>query len=665
MKQRSLSSFCVTEILSAALGVILALGLGHRAHAAELPAGFINPPSLDAAVKDGTLPDVADRLPVVPHVTDPTDIGRDYGRSGGRLSMLMSRDKDVRQMVVYGYARLVSYDDKFNLAPDILRDIEVEEGRVFTLHLRAGHRWSDGALFTAEDFRFYWEDIANNDLVSPGGPPTEMRVNGELPVFEVIDDRTVRYTWSAPNPAFLSMLAAAAPLYIYMPAHYLKQFHADYADPDELVKLVDEASNRSWASLINDLNKAYKNDNPDLPVLQPWVLDRAGIGTRKVFVRNPYFHRVDTRGVQLPYIDKVVMTIADAKLIPAKTATGESDLQARYLRFEDYTLLKRSVDTGDYRVALWANGRGSQLALFPNMNASDPVWRKVFQDVRVRRALSLAIDRQEINQVVFYGLGKAMANALVEQSQLYSAEAASAYAEYDLKQAAKLLDEAGLKRDGRNGPRLLPNGKPFEIIVESAGESTLESDILLLIRDSYAKLGISLITRPSQRELFRNRVYAGDALMSVWTGLDNGLPTADMPPLEFAPVKQDQLQWPKWGQHYETMGKSGEPPELPEAAELLALYKSWYQAGDTQARTAIWARMQEVFTQNVFTIGTIAQVPQPVVISNHLKNVPVKAVYNWDPGGYFGVHRMDLFFQDDAVDVTNMTGSARNLATGD
>ncbi|MEM6901662.1 MAG: ABC transporter substrate-binding protein, partial [Pseudomonadota bacterium] len=343
--------------------------------------------------------------------------------------------------------------------------------------------------------------------------------------------------------------------------------------------------------------------------------------------------------------------IADAKLIPAKVAAGESDLQARYLRFEDYALLKRSAEGQGYEVALWSNGRGSQLALYPNLTAKDPVWRDVFQDVRVRRALSLAVDREEINQVIFFGLGKAAANSTLPQSPIYNPDNAEAFASFDLKKAGQLLDEVGLKRDANTGKRLLPDGRPMDIIVESAGESTLESDVLLLIRDSYAKLGVGLITRPSQRELFRNRVYSGEALMAVWNGLDNGLPTASMAPMEFAPVRQDHLQWPAWGQYYETHGESGMAPDMPAAQALLDLYMEWRSTMDHQRHAAIWHEMQRLFADHVFTIGTISQVPQPVVIADHLHNVPREALYNWDPGGYFGVHRMDLFFRDDAVAV--------------
>ena len=115
-----------------------------------------------------------------------------------------------------------------NLKPDILKRVDSVENRIFTLHLRKGHKWSDGHPFTSEDFRYYWEDIANNPELSKGGPNKLLIVDGELPSVEFPDEYTVRYSWSNPNPYFLSALAGARPLYIYKPAHYLRQFHARY-----------------------------------------------------------------------------------------------------------------------------------------------------------------------------------------------------------------------------------------------------------------------------------------------------------------------------------------------------------------------------------------------------------------------------------------------------
>src|SRR5205085_1274303 len=188
-----------------------------------------------------------------------------------------------------GYARLVRYTPALALVPDMLIAADVSEGRIFTLRLRPGHKWSDGHPFTAEDFRYWFDDVAQNPELSAGGLPTALLPNGEAPKFEAM----------------------------------------------------------------------YKNDNPDLPSLEPWILKTRPPADRLVFERNPYYYRVDGAGHQLPYIDRVIYTIADSKIIAAKTGAGESDLQARYLRFDDYTFLKAGEGSNKYHVRLWRTGPGS------------------------------------------------------------------------------------------------------------------------------------------------------------------------------------------------------------------------------------------------------------------------------------------------------------------
>ena len=250
--------------------------------------------------------------------------GKEVGYHGGTLDMIMGRTKDSRQMVVYGYARLVAYEpSSFDLVPDILADVDVQGDRVFTFTLREGHRWSDGHPFTAEDFRYWWEDVANHEELSPTGPDSAMLVNGKAPQFRVISPTQVQFAWSVPNPSFLPALAGTRPLYIYRPAHYLKQFHADYTGETELAALVETNKQRSWAALHNKQDNLYKFDNPELPTLQPWKVDTGGASQRLVFSRNPFYHRVDPEGRQLPYIDEVVFQISDGRLIPAKSGTGE------------------------------------------------------------------------------------------------------------------------------------------------------------------------------------------------------------------------------------------------------------------------------------------------------------------------------------------------------
>jgi peptide/nickel transport system substrate-binding protein len=625
------------EVAQTGLALIAAAALPRKAKA-ELP----ETPAFRDEVAGGKLPKIEERIPIEPAVAELDSIGT----PGGELRMLMAGPKDTRMMVVYGYARLVGYTPSLALAPDILKSIDVEDGRVFTLHLRKGHKWSDGHPFTSEDFRYWFEDVAQNKYLSSSGMPISMMPQGEGPRFEVLDETTVRYKWTRPNPLFLPDLAGPSPLFIYRPAHYLKQFHQKYADKATLETLVKQANQRNWAALHNKFDTMYRDDNPDLPSLEPWLLKTKPPSDRFVFERNPYYYRVDTTGNQLPYIDRVILSIADSKIIPAKTGAGESDLQARYLRFDNYTFLKESEQRNDFKVRLWRTGPGSQLALYPNLNVNDEIWEGLLHDLRFRRALSLAVDRHEINQVIYFGLAIEGQNTVLPQSPLYEPKYRSAWAQFDLHEANRLLDLIGLTERGSDGTRQLPDGRPIEIIVEDSGESTEQSDVLELIRDSWRRIGIKLFAKPSQLTLFRRRVFSGETLMSIDKGMENGLATAAMSPWELAPTSQQQLEWPKWGQYYETKGIAGEPPNLPSAIRLKELYEEWLAAASKEEHTRIWHDMLQIWASEVFSIGTVAGVLQPVVVNAKLRNVPEQGIYNWDPGAFFGIYKPDGFWFD-------------------
>lgn len=624
------------------MGLALACALGLAAAAAE--PELQETPSLAVEVAAGKLPPVAKRVPREPLVVAMDGKTLTAGKPGGDLRTLIGRAREVRLLAVYGYARLVGYDRDFNLKPDLLKSVEVEDNRVFTMKLRAGHKWSDGRPFTTEDFRYFWEDVANNRELSPAGPPVSLMIDGEGPKVEILDAVTVRYSWSKPNPFFLPRLAGAAPLYIYRPAHYLKKFHKKYAEPEALKKAIEHANARNWAELHNNLDNMYQFDNPDQPTLEPWMIVTRPPAIRFVGQRNPFFHRIDPNGVQLPYADRVVMNQADGKLIPAKTGAGEADLQARNIAFSNFTFLKENEARSGYRTLLWRTAKGSQFTLYPNLNCNDPVWRALMRDVRFRRALSLAIDREGINQSLYFGLAIEGNNTLLPDSPLFREEYQKAWAEFDLKKAGKLLDEIGLTKRNGAGVRLLPDGRPLEVVVETAGEDLEQVDVLQLIGESWVKAGIKLFSKPSQRDVVRNRIFSGEAHMSVWTGFENGIANAEMSPEELAPTMQHSLQWPKWGQYFETRGQAGEKPDMGPAQELYQLFQSWIVAKTTPEREKIWHRMLKIHADNMFTIGVVSGVAQPVVVTKALRNVPEEGIYNWDPGAFFGVYRPETFW---------------------
>ncbi len=597
-----------------------------------------------AEVNAGDLPPVSERLPKDPLVVDLAAKGREFGTQGGTLRTMVTRSKDIRQMVVYGYARLVGFDENYEIVPDILASYDNDGNRKFTLHLREGHKWSDGSSFTSEDFRYWWEDVANNELLSPSGPPDFLIVEGKAPTVSFPDETTVIYEWDDPNPDFLQTLAQARPPFIYRPSGFLKQYHENYVDPEDLAAQVNDARVKSWAALHNKLDNLYKFDNHKLPTLQPWLNASSGKKIRHSFVRNPYYHRIDTNGVQLPYIDVVEMEIVAPGLVAAKTNAGETDLQGRGLAFRDASILKKGEAVGNYKTLLWKTGVASQIAIYPNLNYADDIWRDVLRDVRVRRALSLGIDRKTINQALYFKLAKPGAMAVLPASPFYSEENAQAWAQYDPDQANALLDEAGLSERDKNGIRLLPDGRPMELIIETAGERQEVENALQIVTDTWREIGVDLVMRPLDRDILRNRVFAGNTMASVWFGWDDGLPQVHTSPAYLAPTDQVFLAWPKWGQYYQTGGEVGEAPDMPEAERLMALAHDWEIATTDEQRAAVWTEMLDIHADQLYAIGILNGAPQPIVVSNRLRNVPEQAMWAWEPGAHFGVHRPDEFF---------------------
>jgi peptide/nickel transport system substrate-binding protein len=279
---------------------------------ASVPAAAAEPvetPMYKDQVAAGKLPPVAKRVPSVPLVVAFDGKTTRPGRHGGTLNMIIGRSRDVRMLVVYGYARLVGYDTSLRIVPDILESIEVQDGRSFTMKLRKGHRWSDGKPFTTEDFRYYWEDVANDKELSPTGPPRDLLVDGEPPKVELIDELTVRYTWSKPNHDFLPRMAGASPA-VHLPSGAL---------PEEVPQEVLRESRRGREDGHREAQVVAGPQPPGqhVPVRQSRPAHAAAVdehdetpGGPLRRERNPYFHRIDEKGQQLPYLDRVVLSVS-------------------------------------------------------------------------------------------------------------------------------------------------------------------------------------------------------------------------------------------------------------------------------------------------------------------------------------------------------------------
>ena len=203
----------------------------------RLLAESLDSPLFAKRLASGELPELSQRLPKNPRVIDLSAMGRKPGHHGGRVRMLIGRQKDIRYIPINSYSRLVGYNVDLDIVPDILASYDIDEGRIFTFHLREGHKWSDGSELTSGDFQYFWNDVILDTDMYKGGPPENLKTNGQVARFEVLDKMTVRYSWDEPNPLFLTELAAPIP----------RRWH--FPQPTCVSFMPDIKQRRSWPNI--------------------------------------------------------------------------------------------------------------------------------------------------------------------------------------------------------------------------------------------------------------------------------------------------------------------------------------------------------------------------------------------------------------------------------
>ena len=349
-------------------------------------------------------------------------------------------------------------------------------------------------------------------------------------------------------------------------------------------------------------------------------------------------------GRQLPYIDRVILRVAEGKLIPAKTGAGEATCRRATCAS---TTTRSSRRARSATTTACCCGRRRRLAdrAVPQPQRQ----RSGLARADARRAVpprAVARDRpHEINQVIYFGLAqRRQQHGRCRKARCIARSIPTRWAKFDLKAAERCWTRSGLTKRDAGGLRLLPDGRPLEIIVETAGEGTEETDVLELIRDSWREVGMRSSPGRSQREVFRNRVFSGETMMSVWSGLENGMPSADMSPDELAPTRQQQLQWPKWGQYFETSGKAGEAPDMPEAKELFELLQAWRDRGRAPSATDLAPDARDPCRAASSRSAWSAASRSRSSCATRCATCRTRALYNWDPGALFGIYRPDTFW---------------------
>jgi len=590
---------------------------------AERGRNFDEAPMLARLVSAGSLPPVAERLPENPLVIVPP---HQMGPYGGTWKRFATTVPDINLYEDrYSYEGLIRWGPMGRkILPNLAVRWKIEDGgRTYTFWLRKGVRWSDGHPFTVDDIVFWHEDVLKNKQLTPVVPP-EYRRGGETMELDKVDDHTVRFRFKRPHGLFMKRMASNSYDMVTYPKHYLKNFHPRYTPEAQLDDDARAEGFDGWHKRFIDLQEWR---NTEIPRLWAWLCRRPPPGQPVLFERNAYYYKVDPQGNQLPYIDRISFEILERETINLKAMHGEMGMQSRHMLFKNYPLFMENQRKGDYRVLHWLDGTGGQNALAPNMNHKDPVLRKIIQDRRFRIALSLAINRDEINELFYSGLAHPRQVSPPPGSAFYSPEYERAYTEYNPKEANRLLDEMGLNKRDRQGTRLRPDGKPLTLTIEMPDIFGASKEGTQLIAEYWTAVGVKSSMKLLARPLAEVRYAAMMHDVGVFGGSDEMIPVMD--PRWFLPYSPSSYQGVDYARWFQTEGKKGtEPP--PEIRRCMDVYRQIMETPDEAEQVRLFSEIIELNRKNLWVIGIVGQIPAVMLVKNNFKNVPEVAIgWGW------------------------------------
>lgn len=590
-------------------------------------------PMLAERVTAGKLPSVDKRLPDEPRVRKVPAVGK-YGgviheqtyQQGGHFFL------DGALLV---FPQETNNDGNV-IEPDLCSKVDISaDAKEFTLHFRKGLKWSDGTPFTVDDILWWWNEEQNNTDLFPQGPYSTWRVGGKLVEFTKVDDFTLKITAPQPYRPILNMSAherMSLGGQFGEPVKYMSQYHLKFnPDANKVAKQLGyDFWYQAYAARIYHLGP-FANK----PLMGPWVKVESTT-SREVFERNAFFHEVDTDGQQLPYIDYIYMDVTtDATL--RQTAALAGQMTQSDVVLSQIDVAKGNQQKGDFKILNWANSNPSQCVIAFNLNHKDPVQRKIYNDIRFRQAMSYAINRDEMNQTLYFGLGKPYQAMINPKASYFKQEWLTKYAQFDVAKANALLDDMGLKWDADHKWRLRPDGKRLSTNYLYFPEFQVE--LLEMVRTYWQAVGHEFIITQVARDLRDQRGRAADHDATGWN-IDLAEEIACY--LPWATKFQPNLEMyygVNWWQWYDTNGKAGEEPPQ-EWKDQFKNMADWYAAPSDAEYKRLAQAVWGFFSDQVPLIGTVGYPPMPTITKNGLNNVPEVALK-----GYGTLHAQTFFVQ--------------------
>lgn len=455
-----------------------------------------------------------------------------------------------------------------------------------------------------------------------------------------VDDYTVKLEFEEPNGIVPILLSHIGPQWprgferfgFFAPKHYLDQFHPKYNPTSTYEKFEDKAF---------DLN-------PDLPVVTAWHVVEWDPGNKLIAERNPYYWKVDSEGNQLPYIDRLRLDVVESKeTVQLQAMAGKLDMQGRHIDLTQIPTFKERSEDGDYRVLTWPSAWNGNPHLFFNHNTQDEVLHKLFREPKFKKALSHAIDREEINDTVYWGLGEPRAGTVVPSSPYYQEDLAYKYTEYNPEKAKEMLEEIGMTERGSDGFRLSPDGEKFSVVINiSLPAWPGFMDALEMVQQDWKEVGVNTVLDPVERGTFVSNGVAGKHEVATWqTG--QAIEPLVMPNW-WLPMHTQSWMAPLYAKWYNTGGEEGLEPE-GDLAKALDLYEEIKTTADREEQIEMFKQIENMhFEKNLWSVAVVGRQPLPVIVRNYFRNVPEEAAADWvmrTPGNQ---HPEQFFIQKEA-----------------
>jgi len=574
-------------------------------------------PMLTEQVEAGELPELAERLPADPMVIEPW---QEPGRFGGTLNRATTGDDSMVTHWAFSHAGLLEWNwegdgPMLSLAAEYEPD---ETNTRFSFTLRDGLKWSDGEPFTTEDIEFVWEAVFANETLSPVPPAWLTNADGSLADLDIEDDLRFSIVFAEPSALFERYMCFPRDgKELIKPKHYLTQFHPEYASEAEVEDLVAEAGFESWDQLWADRSVAWYN--AEVPVMGAYLgtgrLDAQGVATME---RNPYYWKTDPDGRQMPYIDTVQLQSLEQETLDLRAANGDLEFQGYQLGYNSAQVFLQNAEESGYQVQRWGLEDGA-VSLFLNLSHPDENLREIFLERDFRIALSIAIDREDLNDTLLGGLGESRQPLPTEGSDYYIEGAGQQHLQHDVEEANSLLDGLGLER-GSDGVRTLSDGTPLSLVVISMPNSAgiPMSDVLSRVVRYWEDIGIDLTHQQMDNTLYTETFTSND--YDIDASYHFKTTNWDLEPVWYVPLSTQSHSMPAYGMWYTSGGSEGiEPPD--EFKEMLGHWEDLISAPTDEERIAAGHSIVQQHEDNLYVIGVIEPTFQPVIVSEEIRNI--------------------------------------------